>query len=104
MKAFFIFVLLAMISVTTWASFDQNVVEGFKILWREKWGIATLFDTYFSFTMIYFWIYFHEKKLLQRIVWFLAVYAFGTIAIALYFLVFNPQSLQKFIDFKRNPS
>ena len=84
MKAFFLMILTSMFAVTIWASVDQNVWEGFKYLFSARWGIATLFDTYFSFTLIYLWIAHRERTLLSRGVWLVLVYSLGTIAIASY--------------------
>ena len=82
MKVFFGFVMIAMVAVTTWASFDSSIVEGFRYLFQNRWGIATLGDTYFSFTIIYLWMAYKEPALSKRIIWLIAVYAFGTIAIS----------------------
>ena len=84
MKLFFIFILIAMFGVTGWASLDQNVWEGFRYLFAARWGIATLFDTYFSFTLIYLWIAYRERSILARVSWLILVYSLGTIAIAGY--------------------
>lgn len=85
-RFFFIFVLIAMVGVTTWASLQSNVLEGFQYLFADRWGIATLFDTYFSFFTIYLWMAYKEKTILSRVVWFLLVCAFGSMAFSFYIL------------------
>ena len=87
MKLFFGFVLTAMLGVTVWASLDQNVIEGFKYLFQNRWGIATLCDTYFSFTIIYLWIAYREASWFQRALWLLLVYSLGSIAVSFYFFI-----------------
>jgi hypothetical protein len=86
MKVFFSFVIAVMISVSVWASLDSNVVSGFQYLFANRWGIATLGDTYFSFTIIYLWMAYKEPAWSKRVAWLIAVYAFGTIAISVFML------------------
>jgi hypothetical protein len=86
MKAFFIFVMVVMISVSTWASFDSNVIAGTNYLLRNPWGIATLFDTYFSFFIIYLWMAYKEPSWMKRLIWLVAVFALGTIAVSIFVL------------------
>jgi|LauGreDrversion4_2_1035121.scaffolds.fasta_scaffold1366848_2 hypothetical protein len=84
MKLFFSLILLAMLAVTSWASLEKNVFDGFSYLFAERWGIATLFDTYFSFTLLYLWIAFREKSWAARLSWLVLVLSLGTIAISGY--------------------
>ena len=84
MKILFSLILIAMFSVTTWASLEKNVWIGFEQLFSERWGIATLFDTYFSFILLYLWIASREKGLLDRAIWLVLVLSLGTIAISGY--------------------
>ena len=84
MKILFSLILIAMFSVTTWASLEKNVWIGFEQLFAERWGIATLFDTYFSFFLLYLWIASREKGWLDRAVWLVLVLSLGTIAISGY--------------------
>jgi hypothetical protein len=86
LKLYFVFVLAAMIGVTTWASLEANVFEGFHYLFADRWGIATLMDTYFSFITIYLWIAFKEKSILSKAVWLVLVCGFGSIAFSIYIL------------------
>jgi hypothetical protein len=73
MKFFFSLILIAMLSVTTWASLEKNVFIGFEQLFAERWGIATLFDTYFSFLLLYLWIASREKGWIDRAIWLVLV-------------------------------
>ncbi len=79
-------VLIAMLAVTSWASMEKNVVEGFRILLAERWGVATLFDAYFGFLFFYVWIFYKESALGTRVAWLLGVLCFGNIAMAIYVL------------------
>ncbi|NDD93362.1 DUF1475 domain-containing protein [bacterium] len=84
MKVFFTLILISMLAVTTWASLEKNVFDGFSDLFAERWGIATLFDTYFSFTLLYLWIAFREKSWVARTIWLVLVWSLGTLAISGY--------------------
>ncbi|HXU31080.1 MAG TPA: DUF1475 family protein [Thermoanaerobaculia bacterium] len=79
-------VLIAMIWVTTWASLDRNVFLAAADLWRDPWGRATLFDTYFAFLAVWVWISWRERTPLRSALWLILLLALGNIAIALYFL------------------
>lgn len=86
LKAYFWLVLIVMISVTVWASLDSNVITGFQYLFQNRWGVATLFDTYFGFFTIYLWMARQVPSFSKRVAWFLAVALFGTIAISIFML------------------
>lgn len=83
----FVGVLVAMLWVTTWASFDRNVVVAAVDIWNDPWGRATLFDAYFGFLAVWLWIAWREPSLGARLGWALALAALGNIAIAVYVLI-----------------
>lgn len=89
MRAFRYFphvVLVAMIAVTTWASLEKSLFEGFRLLFAERWGIATLFDAYFAFLTFYAWVYYKERAALPRFLWLIGILFFGNIAMAIYLI------------------
>ena len=82
----FLAVLIAMLTVTYWAS-------GFVALWKmprevatHPWFIATLFDTYFAFLAFWAWVAYKETSNVARIAWLLAILLLGNIAMAIYVL------------------
>lgn len=79
-----VFVLVAMIAVTAWASVEKSVIEGFRLLFAERWGIATLFDAYFGFLFFFAWVLYKEPGLFARAAWLVAILCFGNIAMAIY--------------------
>lgn len=83
---FFSLMLISIISVTTWASLEQNVLLGFQYLFNSRWGIATLFDTYFGFLTIYLWIAYKEVSWGRRLLWLILVLNLGSIAFSFYIL------------------
>ena len=77
-------VLVAMIAVTTWASVEKSLGEGFRLLFAERWGIATLFDAYFGFLTFYAWVHYKESSWTARVLWLATILFFGNIAMAIY--------------------
>lgn len=82
----FSLMLIAILSVTTWASLEQNVMIGFDYLLANRWGVATLFDTYFGFIAIYLWIAYKENSWPARLLWLFLVLTLGSIAFSIYIL------------------
>jgi hypothetical protein len=101
MNFFFIFVLAVMLTVTSWASIEAPVTEGIAYLTANRWGIATLCDTYFAFFTVYLWMAYKEPSTLKRVVWLIAVVLGGTIAVAVFFLhelyMTRGQSIEAFL-------
>ena len=84
---FFTIILISMLIVTTWASFQENVIVGGAKIIREPWGIATLFDTYFAFFTFYIWVIYKEVKWSSKLMWFILVVFLGNIAMSVYVLM-----------------
>lgn len=80
-------VLLVMLGVTTWASLHENVLAAFVRLGRDPWGLATLFDAYFAFLAVWFWIAWRECGAMSRGIWLAAILLLGNFAIAAYVLL-----------------
>ena len=83
---FFLVILISILAVTSYASLEQNVMQGFKYLFASRWGIATLFDTYFGFLTIYIWIAYKEVTWSKRLLWLVLVLTMGSIAFSIYIL------------------
>lgn len=86
-KSFCFIVLISMIGVTTAASLESNVVDGFRYLFQDQWGVATLMDAYFGFLFFYLWVFYRERSAVLRLVWLVAILSFGTIAMSIYLLL-----------------
>lgn len=87
LKVFFIAVLAIMLWITTIASLDRNVFLAVTTLWPDPWFRATLFDAYFSFLMLYFWVAYRECSVWLRIAWFALFMGLGSMAAAAYVLL-----------------
>jgi hypothetical protein len=84
---FFWIVLISMVLLTGWAGSKESVIAGGAKLIAEPWGLATLADTYFAFLTFYMWVYYKEKSVLTRLVWFILIVGLGNMAIAAYCLL-----------------
>ena len=83
----FVFVLVAMVAVTSWAS---NILPLWKLppeVAQHPWFIATLFDTYFAFITFYLWVAYKETSVIAKVLWLLGILALGNIAMAIYMLI-----------------
>lgn len=83
----FVLVILAMLAVTTWASLQHDVVEGFLRVVREPWGLATLMDAYFAFAAFGLWVAWKEACWASRLAWLVAIALLGNFAMAAYVLL-----------------
>ncbi|MGA2170990.1 MAG: DUF1475 family protein [Terracidiphilus sp.] len=61
---------------TAWPSYAAN-----------PWAIATLYDAYFGFVTFYAWVFYKERRVWTRILWFLLIMGLGNIAMSFYVLI-----------------
>jgi hypothetical protein len=89
LRGLFGFILLAMIGVTSWASWAQPVWEwgGLTHPPDNAWTIATLCDAYFGFVTFYVWVAYKEVRWLPRVAWLVAILLLGNMAMSLYVLL-----------------
>ena len=76
-----------MLAVTTWASLDRSVWVAAVDLWRDPWGRATLFDTYWAFLTFYCWLAYKERSWASKLGWLVGILLLGNIAMAIYMLI-----------------
>jgi len=86
LRILFLGVFAAMVSVTTWASFQQSIFAIPRDVFTNPWFIATLFDAYLGFLTFYVWVAWKEQRFGARLLWFVAIMALGNLAMALYAL------------------
>lgn len=53
----------------------------------NPWAVATLYDAYFGFVTFYAWVFYKERSVWARVVWFLLVMGLGNIAMSFYVLI-----------------
>lgn len=83
----FSLILLGMLAVTTWASFERNVFAAANDLMTDRWFVATLADAYCGFITFFVWLAWREQHWGVRIGWFVAIMLLGNIAMATYVLL-----------------
>ena len=83
----FSLILIAMLAVTSWASFHENIILAIKRLIVEPWMVATLFDAYFGFLTFFVWVCYKELKMVNKLIWFVAIMILGNIAMSVYVLL-----------------
>ena len=87
LKVWYVFVLLAMLAVTTWAQSREGLLSALARIPGDPWFVATLFDTYFAFLAFFFWVCARERSLVVKIVWLILIVLLGNIAMAVYALI-----------------
>lgn len=86
-RLFAIFVLVAMLAVTGWASSQQALWKMPPEVVGHPWFIATLFDAYFGFLFFWLWVAYKETSWPARIGWLIGILLLGNIAMAVYVLI-----------------
>ena len=61
---------------TAWPSYAAN-----------PWAMATLYDAYFGFITFYAWVFYKERSVWSRALWFLLIMGLGNIAMSFYVLI-----------------
>ncbi|MCC6230375.1 MAG: DUF1475 family protein [Phycisphaerales bacterium] len=81
-----IFALLAvvLIALIVWASVEKHVLEIFKVMLAERWGIVTLIDLYAGFVVTATWICVLERRAWRALPWLIAMVFLGNLATAVY--------------------
>ena len=80
-------VLAAMLVVTSWASLHESVLHALPRMAADPWTLATFFDTYFGFLWFWLWIAATERSFLAKILWLLAIFLLGNLAMAAFVLL-----------------
>ncbi len=89
LKILFGCILATMLFCTGYASLRQPLFDwgGLTRGQDRYWTIATMGDAYFGFLTFYLWVFYKEPRRLPRIIWFIAIMAFGNMAMATYVLI-----------------
>jgi hypothetical protein len=87
LRVLFSIVLVSMLWVTSWASFQCALWETPRAVATHPWFIATLFDTYWGFITFYCWLAYKERAWAAKIIWLIAILLLGNIAMSVYLLI-----------------
>ncbi len=89
LKLLFTAMLLYMVGMTLWVTLHKSILaSGEEFSWAHSpWAVATLFDAYFGFITFNAWVFYKERSLAARILWFVAIMGLGNIAMSSYVLL-----------------
>ncbi|GMV26517.1 MAG: hypothetical protein AMXMBFR58_25480 [Phycisphaerae bacterium] len=82
--AFFAVLAIVLIILIVWASLEKHVLEIFKVMLAERWGIVTLIDLYGGFVVTATWICVLERRAWRAVPWLVAMFFLGNLATAIY--------------------
>lgn len=82
--AFFAVLAIVLIGLIVWASLEKHVLEIFKVMLAERWGIVTLIDLYGGFVVTATWICVLERRAWRAAPWLVAIFFLGNLATAIY--------------------
>jgi hypothetical protein len=80
-------IVIGMLAVTSWASLEKGVLQGYIDVLSQRWSAATLADAYAGFLTFFFWVWYKETTAVARITWFALIMAFGNIAMSAYVIL-----------------
>ena len=86
LQLWFGLVLALLLAGTIYASLEKNVLQAYVDLGRDRWGLATLMDAYFAFTVFFLWVAYKEVSWPKRVLWFVLLMSLGNFAISGYAL------------------
>ncbi len=87
LRAVYVCVIVAMFTVTIWASSHVSMWNTPREVVLHPWFIATLFDTYFAFLIFFAWVAYKETSYWARFAWLVAILTLGNFAIGAYMLI-----------------
>ena len=87
LRLLFSIILISMLSVTSWASFHENILLISQATQSDPWFIATLFDAYAGFITFYTWLCYKSTGLFKKLIWLILILLLGNIAMSAYMLI-----------------
>jgi hypothetical protein len=87
LKVIFALILITMLAVTSQAAMKESIFMIPPVVTNDPWFIATLFDAYFGFLVVFFWVCHRERSLALKGLWFVLFALLGNIGIAIYALI-----------------
>lgn len=82
----FAILTVSLSAMIVWASLEKSVLEIFKVMWAERWGIVTLVDLYAGFVVTGTWICLLERRAVRCLPWLAAMFLLGNLATAVFIL------------------
>lgn len=75
-----IFVFMVVMTIRT--SLSISLSAAWPSYAANPWAMATLYDSYFSFVTFYVWVFYKERSVWARALWFLLIMGLGNIAMS----------------------
>ncbi len=80
-----IFVFMVVMTIRTGLSVSLRAAwPGYA---ANPWAMATLYDAYFGFVTFYAWVFYKERSVWAKALWFLLIMGLGNIAMSFYVLI-----------------
>lgn len=87
LRNFLLVVFVTMVTVVTLTSLKQPIWLCGSDFFRSPWSVATLVDAYAGFLLFYAWVFYKERGVAAKVVWFLLIMGLGNIATSAYALL-----------------
>ena len=87
LTAIFAGIFLFMIVLTVRTSMTVSLWSAWNYFADNPWAVATLYDAYFGFFTFWCWVAYKEHFWAPRILWLIAIFALGNIAMSFYVLI-----------------
>ena len=84
--AILVLIVITLLALIIWASLEKSVVDIFRVLFAERWGIVTLLDLYGGFLISSIWISVLERRALRIVPWIVGILLLGYFTTAIYVL------------------
>jgi hypothetical protein len=76
-----------MVVMTIHTGFSVSLSAAWPSYAANPWAMATLYDAYFGFVTFYAWVFYKERSVWARALWFLLIMGLGNIAMSFYVLI-----------------
>ncbi|MDX2086103.1 MAG: DUF1475 family protein [Candidatus Melainabacteria bacterium] len=86
LRLIFSAIFITMLSVTVWASLQEDIFKIPALVTGDPWFIASLFDAYFGFLTFYCWLFYKSSGFGARLVWLVLIVLLGNTAMSAYML------------------
>jgi hypothetical protein len=87
LKLLFAGIFVYMTAVTIRAGMAISLWDAWADYAANPWAVATLYDAYFGFLTFYVWVWFKERRVWLRVLWFVLIMCLGNIAMSMYVLI-----------------
>jgi hypothetical protein len=87
LKLLFGVIFVFMVVMTIRTSLSVSLRTAWPGYAANPWALATLYDAYFGFVTFYAWVFYKERSVWAKALWFLLIMGLGNIAMSFYVLI-----------------